>query len=257
MVSFFIKKAFFDGWDHLFSLVLLNGVFVVLAALGLFLPGLFGAGSPGFYASLVVVVLLGSMWWSVCVHGLVRIADYGTLEIREMPGIIKTAILPGIQYGVLSIVALLAFIVGLPFYLSRGGIAAALAAGLLLWGGIFFVLAFQWYLPLRARLGGGFAKNLRKSFVFFFDNALFSIFLFVYNAIGALLSAVLAFLLPGLAGLALALDDALRLRLYKYDWLEANPGAKRNAIPWDSLLEEDRELVGKRTIKNMIFPWKY
>jgi len=63
-------------------------------------------------------------------------------------------------------------------------------------------------------------------------------------------------LLPGLAGLALGSDVALKLRLHKYDWLEAHPDANRRKIPWDDLLEEDRELVGKRTFRGMFFPWK-
>jgi hypothetical protein len=70
------------------------------------------------------------------------------------------------------------------------------------------------------------------------------------------LSVFTAGLLPGLAGIALSADVALRLRLFKYDWLEANPEANRRKVPWDDLLEEDRELVGTRTFKGMFFPWK-
>jgi hypothetical protein len=52
----------------------------------------------------------------------------------------------------------------------------------------------------------------------------------------------------------LFLDEALRIRLLKYDWLEENPG--RRKIPWDILLEDEREKTGSRTIKGLIFPWK-
>jgi hypothetical protein len=61
-------------------------------------------------------------------------------------------------------------------------------------------------------------------------------------------------LLPGPGGLLLFLDEALRIRLLKYDWLEANPGRKK--IPWNTLLEDDREKTGSRSIKGLIFPWK-
>lgn len=261
MLSFFIKKAFFDGWDHLFGLVLLNFAFLALLAAGIFLPGLFPAGSPGFYLVLGAVILAAALWWSVCVHGLVAVADFGSLSFRDMPGLLRKSAMPGLQYGLLVILIVLALAEGLPFYLSRGGLLGVLAAGILLWGAVFFLLAFQWYLPLRARFGGGFRKNFRKCFVFFFDNALFSTFLFFYNAFGLALSAFLAFLIPGFAGAALAMDDALRIRVYKYDWLEANPEAAsdkalRKDIPWESLMAEDQELVGKRSIRNMIFPWK-
>lgn len=256
MLGFFLKKAFFDGWDNLFSLVFLNAAFIALACAAFFLPPLFGAGSLLAYAVLALTLLASSVWWAACVEAVLPVADYGRVAWREVPALLKKALIPGLQYGALNLVLLAALVVGLPFYLSRGGFASALAGGILLWCYVIFVLAFQWYLPLRARLGGGFVKNLKKCLFFFFDNAFFSIFVFLYNTVGLAISAFLALLAPGFAGLALALDDALRVRLLKYDWLEANPGEKRSAVPWDALLVEERELVGKRTLKGMIFPWK-
>ena len=61
---------------------------------------------------------------------------------------------------------------------------------------------------------------------------------------------------PGPVGVLLYLDEALRLRLLKYDYLEANPEADRKKIPWDALLIDEREKTGDRTLKNFIFPWK-
>jgi hypothetical protein len=65
-----------------------------------------------------------------------------------------------------------------------------------------------------------------------------------------------ALLLPGISSILLFWNTAFKLRLYKYDWLEQNPGSNKKSIPWDALLVEDRERVGKRTLKGMIFPWK-
>ncbi|MDR1985520.1 MAG: hypothetical protein LBP88_00935, partial [Treponema sp.] len=58
------------------------------------------------------------------------------------------------------------------------------------------------------------------------------------------------------AGILLYLDEALRLRLLKYDWLEVNSDATLRKIPWDALLIEEREKTGTRSLKNFIFPWK-
>jgi hypothetical protein len=69
-------------------------------------------------------------------------------------------------------------------------------------------------------------------------------------------SLFLALLFPGPAGILLFLDEAMRLRLLKYDWLEANPDANRRKIPWDALLIEEREKTGTRSLKSFIFPWK-
>jgi hypothetical protein len=54
--------------------------------------------------------------------------------------------------------------------------------------------------------------------------------------------------------------NALRLRLYKYDYLEAHPEIKtakeRRIIPWDELIQEDKDALGPRSFKSFIFPWK-
>lgn len=257
MIGFFAKKAFFDGWDHLFTLLLLNAGFMALLGLGILVPPLLapaGAWLPLAFAALCA--LSGAVWFSACVFALRAVADFGQLSFKAVLAALREGLLPGLQFGALALGLCAALRVGIPFYLGRGGFAGALAAGLLLWVGVVLLLALQWYLPLKARLGGGFRKNLRKSLVLFFDNGLFSLLLFLYNVLSLALSFFLAFLVPGLAGVALALDDALRLRLYKYDWLEANPGARRKDAPWEELLAEDRELVGKRSLKGMIFPWK-
>jgi hypothetical protein len=85
--------------------------------------------------------------------------------------------------------------------------------------------------------------------------------LIVHNAVVLVLSMFLAFLFPGPGGILLFLDEALRLRLLKYDWLEANPAAdpaqaRKRKIPWDEILIDERERTGTRSFKSFIFPWK-
>jgi hypothetical protein len=256
MIGFFIKKSFFDGWDHLFGLVLLNLGFIACLALGFVLPG--SVKAPEWLGLTLAAISLaaGSVWWSACVYALVAVADFGGLHPSEIWGFVKRGLVPGLQVGALLVLGFFVVSVGLPFYLKMGGMLGALAAGVIFWCAIILLLAVQYYIPLRARLGGGLKKNLRKSFVVFFDNPGFSIFLFLYSAVNLAISLFLAFLIPGFAGVALAQDVALRLRLYKYDYLEAHPEANRREIPWEALLEEDQDLVGKRTLKGMFFPWK-
>jgi uncharacterized membrane protein YesL len=256
MIGFFIKKSFFDGWDHLFGLVLLNLGFIACLALGFVLPGSIQAPEWLSLSLTVVSLAAGSVWWSACVYALKDVSDFGSLHARDIWGFVKRGLVSGLQVGALLVVGFFVVSVGLPFYMKLGGIMGALAAGVIFWCAVIILLAVQYYIPLRARLGGGFKKNVRKSFIVFFDNPGFSIFLFLYSAVNLALSFFLAFLIPGFAGIALAENVALRLRLYKYDWIEEHPDAKRSEIPWETLLEEDRDLVGKRTLKGMFFPWK-
>jgi hypothetical protein len=256
MIGFFFKKAFFDGWDNLFTLVLLNLGFILLISLGVLVPGI--AGSPEWIgvATAVAALAAGAVWWSTCVFALNAVADFGSIGFADVLAALKKGWAPGLQLAVIGAAAAGAFAVGIPFYLSKGGAFGVFAAGLLFWFAVILVLSLQYYVPLRARLGGGLRKNLRKCIILFFDNPLFSFFLFSYNVLSLVLSVFLAFLLPGFAGVALASDVALRLRMHKYDWIEAHPDGNRRRIPWDELLAEDRELVGTRTLKGMIFPWK-
>ena len=82
----------------------------------------------------------------------------------------------------------------------------------------------------------------------------------LYSAVLIIITPFLAFLAPGFSGLLLAWNNAFRLRMYKYDWMEQHPEipiqTARKQIPWDELLAEDRETVGSRSIRNLIFPWK-
>jgi hypothetical protein len=256
MIGFFLKKSFFDGWDNLFTLVFLNLGFVLVIGLGVLLPGALGVPAWLGYSAGFLAIMALSVWWSACVFALRKVADFGTVKLSDMPQALRDGLVPGLQVGIFLIAGWILLSVGLPFYLSKGGMLGALAAGVLFWCAVIVILSIQYYIPLRARLGGGLRKNLRKSLLLFFDNGPFSIFLFFYNVLGLALSLPLAFIMPGPAGAALALDVALRLRLYKYDWLEANPDARRRSPPWAELLAEDRELVGHRTLKGMIFPWK-
>lgn len=256
MIGLFFKKAFFDGWDNLFTLVLLNLGFILLISLGILVTGI--AGTPEWLgiAAVVLALAAGAVWWSTCVFALNAVADFGSIGLADVVAALKKGWVPGLQLAAIEGAAAGALAVGIPFYLSKGGIFGAFAAGLLFWFAVILVLSLQYYVPLRARLGGGFRKNLRKCVIVFFDNPLFSFFLFCYNSISLVLSVFLAFLLPGFAGIALASDVALRLRMYKYDWIESHPDGNRRRIPWEELLAADRELVGTRTLKGMIFPWK-
>ena len=256
MIGFYIKKAFFDAWDNLFSLILLNLGFVLALGLGFLLPGAGGLPAWASVAIGAVALAAGSVWWSATVFAMKDVADFGSFHIRDIWAHVRNGLVPGLQVGAFLIVGWFVVSVGLPFYLSVGGMLGALAAGVIFWCAVILLLALQYYIPLRARLGGGLRKNLRKSFVMFFDNPGFSVFMFLHCAATFVVSFFLAFLLPGFAGIALAQDVALRLRLYKYDWLEANPEAKRRDVPWEALLKEDQDLVGKRTLKGMFFPWK-
>jgi len=70
------------------------------------------------------------------------------------------------------------------------------------------------------------------------------------------ISVFFAYLLPGIMTIFLWLNVGIKLRLYKYDFLEINKGSERKNIPWEELIAKDREMLGRRTLRGLIFPWK-
>jgi hypothetical protein len=124
-------------------------------------------------------------------------------------------------------------------------------AGLLFWSLVITALALQFFLAGMNRLDTKCRKTFKKCFIILADNTGFSLFCMLA---GLILSALLV-TFP--VGLILFTDEALRLRLLKYDWLEAHPDAPHRArIPWDTLLSSDRETTGTRSWRDFVFPWK-
>lgn len=99
-------------------------------------------------------------------------------------------------------------------------------------------------------------KTFKKSFIMAIGNLGTTLFLAVFNIIQIGLSVVTAGLLFGVTGISLANQDVFKLLLLKLNWLEENPEENIKNVNWEDILYEERENVGHRTIKNMIFPWK-
>ncbi len=256
MIGFYIKKAFWDGWDNVLTLALFNLGHILIGGLAFFLPSILGAESVVLMLCFGLGILGLSVWQAVIAFAMRTVADFGTPGFKESISAIDKAWKPGVALGATLVLILFSVVIGVPFYLSRGGFLGVILASLLFWTCLIVLLASQFFLPLAARREGRLLKHAKHALILVADNPGFSLFLLLHRMATMLLSVLMAFLLPGLAGAALGGADAVKLRLKKYEYLEQNPGADRRKIPWDSLLEEDRELLGKRTLKNMIFPWK-
>ncbi len=255
MFGFLIKKAFFDMWDNLIRMVILNLGFIVCLAVMVYFPLLFRAVPVLFFASLGVGLVVLFVY-SGAISGMVgMIADYQRPEASDFLRFLKGSWLSSTLFALLNLLLVFLLSVAFPVYGSLKSIVGPLASSFLFWVTVFWILASLYFFPVQARLDKSFRKILKKMALLLLDNPLFSIGLLIGSLLVFAVSAFTALLLPGIASLLLWLNVALKLRLYKYDYLEKNPENRRN-IPWDALLTEDRERVGKRTLKGMIFPWK-
>jgi len=256
MVGFFIKKSFFDGWDNLIPLVILNIGYVIFLALG-YLAFSALTVSVGLGIFLLLVWLFAVQVYNALVSFFTEaFANYRRPEIKEL----KTCLQESFRYVLLltavSAVLIVVIFIVMPFYLMTSGIIGAISLALMFWFNIFGWTALMYYLPAARQLKDPPLKVLKKSFILFLDNIGFSFFLLVYTLFNAVISVLTAFLIPGFASILMSHQIALKLRMYKYDYLEENPDASPKEIPWEALLIDEQEKVGHRTLKGMIFPWK-
>jgi len=261
MIGFFIKKAFYDGWDNLLQIILLNVVIVVIGAGGFFLAQEISSNAPLSIGILVAVFIIEGIIMMAVSEVMARIADFKSFSFMDLINAVRSTWLHGLLYALLCGGVILVFTVTMPYYAGLNTLFGFGLAVMIFWIGVITVLALQWFLPIRSQLEKNFLKALKKCLIIFFDNPGFSLFMFFYSAVVLLLSCVIVLIVPGFAGVILAQNDAFRLRMYKYDWIEKNPDldfkTARKSIPWEELLAEDEEIVGPRTFRSFFFPWKY
>ncbi len=261
MYGFLFKKSFCDGWDNLLSVIITNLV-CLFSGFGLiFLASLVIESTPllllvfifGCAVISVLTFAYGDIAADIANFKGIRIADY----FKAIPGALKDGSLFGLMIAVITIVSF----IGLDYYfLQTTSLAGIFLGACLLWIDIFLVLSLQWFLPIRSLMHNDFRKCLKKCFIIFFDNTGFSVLVGLYNLLMTALSVLFVGFIPSFAGILIGNTNALRIRLYKYDYLEEHPELKtkkeRRQIPWEELIYDDRETLGPRKLKSFIFPWK-
>jgi hypothetical protein len=265
MIGFLIKKTFFDLWDNMFRIIFVNLGFIAVAVIPVFLPGLFAAYPLVSILVLVLGIFLCSIYFSAAALSVKAISDYGSFGFLDFMRNLKEGISAGLFMGFALLVIFAMGAIIIPFYLGMDAspLTGLFLAAIIFWTAVALILCMQFFFAVRARLDSKISKVIVKSFIIVIDNPGFAVFAFLNNIVLAMLwLLLLPLIFPGPAGIILFLDEALRLRLLKYDWLEANPEfaaspKKRKKIPWDAILIEEREKTGTRTFKNFIFPWKY
>lgn len=256
MILFLLKKTFFDVWDNLFTIFFVNVGCTLIIGAGLYLPSLLSFHPVPFYLGILLSLAAFSLYVGGAALLARDVADYQAPGLKQFGRYLKEAWQAALALLVVIIAQLFILLVIIPWYFKMGHVVGLVIASLLFWVNVIGWLAMQYYFPVQSRLTRHFKKIAQKSLLLFFDNPGFSVFLGGGTLLLLVLSGVTAFLFPGLGVILLWHQVGLKLRLYKYDYLEQHPEAQKQPIPWDALLAEDRDRVGSRTLRGMIFPWK-
>ncbi|MDR2701962.1 MAG: hypothetical protein LBB72_06000 [Spirochaetaceae bacterium] len=257
MIGLLLRKFLYDMWDNLFMIVLLNFGFLLFLSLAFLLPLLLPA------AEIVLLVIM--IYWLfvyVCAAtaALGKVSDYRRLTLVDFAVSLKGAFIPALVLFAAAVFIFFIMWFTIPFYFRMGGMFGLAGAFFSFWLCVFFLGALQFYPAVYYRLGMRPMKSLKKCIVIFFDNTGFCVSSLIINII------LTAMIIPFPCLPFLYLDEGLRLRIFKYDWLDAHAAEQDNTryqqgwrkikIPWAELLEEEKEMTGKRTWKSFIFPWK-
>jgi MFS family permease len=258
MFFLLLKKSFFDAWDNLGALIIGNISFFLLMVMGLW-PMMKLLEKENLSGLLILIILIPLAFAALGLISAVmsRIADFQRFSWSEIPEALRQTWKASILISLFTTVFFTLSVFGMIYYSHMKSMLGLAASALLFWitVGVYFVLI--WFFPVRNRLSGDFRKSLRKSSLIMLDNLLLTVFLGLFMIpFNLILWPFTAFGAFGPAGIQLYMNAALRLLIYKYDWLEENPQAGRKDIPWYELLVDEKERVGKRSLKGMIFPWK-
>jgi hypothetical protein len=256
MIGFFLKKAFFDGWDNLLTIALFNLGYVVIIAITLAALSAVSTSLPLTLLVIIFCIVLFYLYSGGVARYMGELAFDKSPELRYFFVYCKESLKTSLTLAGITGLQLVLLAVAFPFYLSMGGILSMAALSILFWVSVLWWLVSLWVYPVSMQLETSVKLQLKKSLLIFLDNGAFTLFLALYSFVNFLLSLVTAFLIPGFTGIRYSRQIALKLRMFKYDYLEENPGVDRKLIPWSALLREENEKLGHRSLRGMIFPWK-
>lgn len=270
MYGFILKKNFCDVWDNLLTVIIVNLVHMLSASGILYLWALL---TKSLGANTLDIVSIATTCgfitlWNI-IHYIitfafgeqaVKICNFEGIRIRDFFLSIPGCIVDAIKYGIFISLLLFLSIFLLYFYWFSGSKIGIFVFGIIFWIDIFLILSLQWFCALRCTMHNNFRKCLRKCFIIFFDNTGFSILVALNNLVLFIFSVLFVGLIPSIGAMVINNQNNLRIRLYKYDYLEEHPELNnkkdRKKIPWEELIYDDRETLGPRKFKSFLFPWK-
>jgi len=256
MIGFFIKKSFFDGWDNFLSLLVQNLVCTVLS-LGVLAVISYVQNTALIILLLTILLFIFSIHQAGSYSLVKENANYRRGSYSNYKKAIKKKFKHSLLYFVIFFLVSLCAILVIPFYFKMQNLIGYLIAMFIFWAIIIVLLAMMYYFPLAFLMEDDKPKKtLKKSFLVLGDNFGISLFVMLWGIIAGIISVILAFLIPGMGGVNLNNTVAMKLLMFKYDYLEENPNENPKEINWEDLLFDEKEKVGNRSLKNMIFPWK-
>ncbi len=255
MIKLFLKKVFFDSWDNILSLLLINLINLIPILLFILILS-------SFSTNLFILLFIGLLALKALIDGInsvyvKSIVYYQKSSVATVLEGLKKSYRHIILYFFIELIIGSIAVVALPFYFSIGTLLTVSITLILVFTLILILFTQFYFFPLATAMSDdGPFKTLKKSFLLVLDNFTFTLFFCLHHLINLILSLFFATLIPGLSAIALSRQVAVKFLLLKYDYLEKNTTKDKKELDWNTLLSDDIEKIGKRDLKGTLFPWK-
>lgn len=256
MLGFSIRKAFYDGWDHILSLAAMNAFYVLL-----FLAFYLAGGTNLETHTTISLILLSLIVLVYCIYniGVYRNAyAYGkdlNSDIKGFFSEIKKRIKYGLFHYLITMLVLVGSLFVGPAYLTLGSMMGYFTGTLVLWVALAVLLAMQYYYPLCFYCPEkGPLQIFKLCFAFFLDNFGYTLFLMLRTIFDLVVSVLSALLVPGLAGIAVSRTTMVRLLIIRYEYLDNHVGISKKQADWDEMLFDETERLRDRNLLDAVFP---
>jgi hypothetical protein len=255
MFLFLIKKAFFDFWDNLGAILIINLGYFAILAFTVYVPSHFPSHHILSLAAYFIKFSLFFLYTGAINRIIKQYADFSRASFSDFIAHLKAGWISSFLFSSLVLGIFFIAMAGLNYLRLGTGFMSVLGFGMLFWIIAICLVTLPYVFAFDARSNGNILTCLKKAILMFMDNVLFSLGLLIGALIICGISTFCAFIIPGIGMLLLWYNVAVRLRLAKYDYLEQHPNTNRWNIPWKEILKDDMERLRSRTLKRLIFPW--
>jgi uncharacterized membrane protein YesL len=256
------KKAFWNIYDNIGKLILLNLVWAALFPIPAFLAFAFLplTGQPRIAAALLVGLFTHSFATTGIFAATADIVDYKGTSLKKFFRA-GAALYPRALVINLLLAAFYYFLyVSIRFYLALEGAAGIFGfflVGLQVWIGAFVLVMRVYIMPLLVKKRWGVWKTIKWSAVLVVIRPGFSILIFLQAAAMAIILGITIIgavvVVMGLA--SVFLNTALREVLKE---LEESEEPRKKPTSWKEIFEEERRREEEpRTFKDILKPWEH
>ena len=189
MFLFLIKKTFFDFWDNLGAILIINLGYFAIFAFTVYVPLHFPPLPILFLITYFIQFSLFFLYTGAINRMIKQHADFSRASFSDFMPHLKASWMSSLLFSSFVLGIVLIMMTSLNYLKLVTGFMSAAGLGMLFWVMVLCFLSLPYYFPFEARSNGNFLTCLKKAMLMFLDNVLFSLGLLI----GALISAVSAY----------------------------------------------------------------